>query len=522
MTSKFRLVPALWNITSWADRKVSVVNWNAAYPAEKIKGVFIAHKITYNNMSDKKIYPPEWRNKIKEIKPLSFNKIKSKLVKIKDPQIATTYTDDGYTAAIAKEIIINEKPDLMMVYLTGIDILSHIYWKYYQPESSEHTFDVSADDIALYGSVITNHYEFIDHIIGELKSIAPEYTLIILSDHGQGPNYPPNNYYLITNNILKRIGYLNYKEKSCETYLTELHDQGFFSVKPPVSANLYFLTYQFAVEKKTRQTKNEPMDADSVSTWLEGKVGFTHVNSKGEKVKPEQLTALIKSLENVDSGIDFSKTLAWNIGDHLKLKQGIYLNLKDREENGIVNQKEFKSIRNRLINDLRRLHTEKKNRIFSSVKATKKTDEDIAKNKVPPDIVFEVNKKALQDNFILKSPNDPDPIQLDSSRWVYTGSGDHITDGVFIISGQNVKGNVETDISLYDFAPTILWQLGFPVGRDMPGKVLKHIYSDTLSKKKVSYIDTWTDIINSQNKFEAKAPTEQEMEQLRSLGYVEP
>ncbi len=43
----------------------------------------------------------------------------------------------------------------------------------------------------------------------------------------------------------------------------------------------------------------------------------------------------------MDAGIDFSKTLAWNVSDHLKLKQGIYLNLEDREENGIVNQKEF-------------------------------------------------------------------------------------------------------------------------------------------------------------------------------------
>jgi len=527
MTSKFRLAPTLWNITSWADRSVSVVNWNSAYPAEKINGVFVAFKTAYKhnsnqNISPKKVSSKKWRKKIQTIKPISFKKIKSNLTKIKDQQIKNTYYDDGFTAAIAKEIIINEKPDLMMVYLTGIDILSHLYWKYYQPVSAGYTFNVTTEETSLYGKVITDHYEFIDHIIGELKSSAPEYTLVILSDHGQGPNYPPNNLYLVVNNILERTGYLNYKKKRCDAYMKELYDQGFFTVKSPVSANLYFLTYLLAIEKETRQTNNEPMDADSVLSWLKKKVVFSEVNSKGEKIKPEQLTALLKSFENTDSEIDFSKTLAWNTSDHLKLKQGIYLNLKGREENGIVNQKKFESIRNKLINDLRTLHTEKNNRIFLSIKTTNKTGENISKNKATPDIVFEVNKKALQDTFIIKSPKDPNPIPIDSCRWVYTGSGDHITDGVFIISGKNVKGYLETDISLYDFAPTILWQLGFPVGRDMPGKVLKHIYSDALSKKKISYIDTWTDIINSQNKFEANKPTELEMEQLRSLGYVEP
>lgn len=527
MTSKFRLAPALWNIASWADRSVSVVNWNSAYPAERINGVFVAYKTEYKDMSDKKIslekvLPEKWRTKIQAIKPISFNKFKSDSTKTKDRQIKRAYYNDGFTAAIAKEIIINRKPDLMMVYLTGVDILSHLYWKYYQPVSTEHTFSVSAEEKALYGSVITDHYEFIDHLAGQLKAISPEYTLIILSDHGQGPNYPPSNHYLTINNILKKTGYLNYKKKSCDEYIKELLDQGFFTVKPPVSANLYFLACLLAIEKKTRQANNEPMDAASVLDWLTKKAEFSPVNSKGEKIKPEQLTALLKSLDDMDAEIDFSKTLAWNIDDHLKFKQGIYLNLKGREENGIVNQEEFKSIRNRLINDMLRLHTEKKNRIFLTVKATEITDENISKSSFPPDIVLEVNKNALQDNFILKSPKDPDPIPLDSCRWIYTGSGDHISDGVFIISGQNVNGYLETDISLYDLAPTILWQLGFPVGKDMPGKVLKHIYSDALSKKNVSYIDTWTDIINDQNKFEANVPTEAEMEQLRSLGYVEP
>jgi predicted AlkP superfamily phosphohydrolase/phosphomutase len=528
MTSKFRLVPALWNIASWGDRSVSVVNWNAAYPAEKINGVFVApFKTNHKYMSDKeispnKVSPEKWRKKIQTIKPISFSKIKSNLTKIKDRQIKKTYYTDGLTAAIAKEIIINEKPDLMMVYLTGIDILSHLYWKYYQPVSTGHTFNVSKEETALYGSVITDHYEFIDHIVGELKAISPEYTLIIVSDHGEEPNYPPNNYYLVINNILERTGYLNYKKKRGDAYIKELHDQGFFTVKPPVSANLYFLTYLLAIEKDTRQTNNETMDADQILNWLKDKVQLKTVNSKGDKLEPEQVEVLLRSLENIDPGIDFSKTLAWNVSDHLKLKQGIYLNLEDREENGIVNQKEFNSIRNRLISDMLQLHTEKKNRIFSSVTVPEKQDADLAKTRTAPDIIVEINKKAMLDTFILKTPNDPDPIPIDATRWIYTGSGDHISDGVFIISGQNVNGYLETDISLYDIAPTILWQLGFPVGKDMPGKVLKHIYNDTLSKKKISYIDTWTNIINNQNKFEANTPTEPEMEQLRSLGYVEP
>ena len=50
----------------------------------------------------------------KKIEPAEFNQIKASLDKIKDPQIKTTYNDDRFTKAIAKEIISTEKPDLMM------------------------------------------------------------------------------------------------------------------------------------------------------------------------------------------------------------------------------------------------------------------------------------------------------------------------------------------------------------------------------------------------------------------------
>lgn len=226
MTSRFRKTPAMWNIVSWAGRTVGVVNWNAAYPAEEVNGVFVVHGIKQEKMTDEMVLPPEWRDRILSLTPVAFNKMEVSLEKMKNNQARRAYNHDRLVYTIAREILSEMHPDLMMVYLPGIDVVSHIYWKYRWPLSMENSFQVSQKDRELYHNVIENHYEFVDVLIGGLLGEADGYTAFIISDHGMGPNYPPNNYYLILNHLLEHMGYLHYADKSCETILTELANRG--------------------------------------------------------------------------------------------------------------------------------------------------------------------------------------------------------------------------------------------------------------------------------------------------------
>jgi predicted AlkP superfamily phosphohydrolase/phosphomutase len=146
MTSSFRKVPALWNIVSESGRRVCVVNWNPAYPAEAINGIFIAHGISPKKKGDEMIYPHEWRNRIRALTPVRFNKIESSLNALKGSQAWRAYDLDRFVYTVSKEILVSEQPDLMMVYFPGTDIVSHLYWKYRWPMSMKHFFQITFEE----------------------------------------------------------------------------------------------------------------------------------------------------------------------------------------------------------------------------------------------------------------------------------------------------------------------------------------------------------------------------------------
>lgn len=72
-------------------------------------------------------------------------------------------------------------------------------------------------------------------------------------------------------------------------------------------------------------------------------------------------------------------------------------------------------------------------------------------------------------------------------------SGDHDEYGIFIMNGKSIKSNFEIkEASVLDISPTLLSVLGFPVGRDMDGRVMiEAIKDDHLQKHNVQYIDSW-------------------------------
>jgi predicted AlkP superfamily phosphohydrolase/phosphomutase len=64
-------------------------------------------------------------------------------------------------------------------------------------------------------------------------------------------------------------------------------------------------------------------------------------------------------------------------------------------------------------------------------------------------------------------------------RHLPTLSGNHRMEGVFIITGSNVKKGKRTNAEIIDLAPTILYSMSAPVPKDMDGKVLKNIFSES-------------------------------------------
>jgi predicted AlkP superfamily phosphohydrolase/phosphomutase len=185
-TSNLRRVKAIWNILSDLRKKVGIVGYKVSWPAEKVNGVMISDRADEDeNYYFSQLYsePPLVNLFTKEI----FNSLRKKIyfpVMLMDGD--NIFHKDTFMFNVTKYLLKNKEFDFFCIYLLGIDVYSHHYWKYMFPEGQ----DVSEDDISKYKDVIRNYYIWCDSIIGDLLKIIDKNTIIIVvSDHGFKTNY---------------------------------------------------------------------------------------------------------------------------------------------------------------------------------------------------------------------------------------------------------------------------------------------------------------------------------------------
>jgi hypothetical protein len=105
-------------------------------------------------------------------------------------------------------------------------------------------------------------------------------------------------------------------------------------------------------------------------------------------------------------------------------------------------------------------------------------------------------------------------------------SGWHRNDGVFIISnGAAKKGWKYSRVSVLDIAPTVLYLLGLPVGRDMDGHVLKKCLREYFQKDlPPQYISSYNIILGKRKSKNSQGLLEEITiklhDQLKVLGYM--
>jgi predicted AlkP superfamily phosphohydrolase/phosphomutase len=217
------------------------------------------------------------------------------------------------------------------------------------------------------------------------------------------------------------------------------------------------------------------------------------------------------------SSIDFTKTLAY----HYQLDEPssypnvfISLNLKGRQANGIVEPDgEYARVKTELIAALSNLKiVETDESLFDEVVEVSLPQRDIRVT-IKSDInLLEQHVRVGGDIFPLSDFY----ILLDKS-------GDHSDPGTLIIYGKNIrKVGLIKNAHILDIVPTILYLLDLPVAKDMKGNVLTQaIETDFLKRYPVKYIDSYETTKGAiREEFNHKPIKEQELEQLRSLGYA--
>ena len=208
VTSQMRKVKALWNIFSAADRTVGVVGWWATWPAEQVHGVVASDHTCYHFLFEEGVtgaadttgvvYPPELTDDIFSLvrRPhdLRFEEV-DRFVDVSEEEFARPFrfdddlghfkwalaTAQSYSA-IGLELWRGRNPDLLLVYIEGVDSTSHLFGHLFR--SGDFAGELAAQQ-QRYGQTVERMYEYADEIIGRYLEVTDgDTTLVVLSDHG--------------------------------------------------------------------------------------------------------------------------------------------------------------------------------------------------------------------------------------------------------------------------------------------------------------------------------------------------
>ncbi len=220
--SLHRQAHALWNIFSDAGLSVGVVNWWTSWPPEVVNGVMISDHAIPTRLDDPDgaadpqtgseggrtrakpklqvapettTYPREWAERV-----ASQLADRTPLTSIDDPflgvvgippfmqreRLTRRFRDDETVARIALDLDRAEAPDLLMVFLPGIDRVSHRLWGALEPpELYGELMQLTDSQRAVTRTALERYYEFTDALIGLLLARYGENDLVlVLSDHG--------------------------------------------------------------------------------------------------------------------------------------------------------------------------------------------------------------------------------------------------------------------------------------------------------------------------------------------------
>ena len=173
-----RRVKAIWNILSEAERQVGVIDWHITYPPEEVRGSVVSRLLL---QADGRTHPPEldplveaWRQQSRPT-PISTGRAGIDRA-IPLPFFVAERLGDGASSPY----------DLMAIYSTTPDSVSHRYWKDYQPEAFDaELWRLDPAETDERRGIIPSVYRAFDRELGLLLDrLGDDTLLIVISDHG--------------------------------------------------------------------------------------------------------------------------------------------------------------------------------------------------------------------------------------------------------------------------------------------------------------------------------------------------
>jgi predicted AlkP superfamily phosphohydrolase/phosphomutase len=183
-----------------------------------------------------------------------------------------------------------------------------------------------------------------------------------------------------------------------------------------------------------------------------------------EWLRREGLLATLKEPEGVaslrDVGVDWPKTVAWGEGGYYAR---VFMNVKDREPEGVVEPDEYEAVRDDLARRLAAIPDDAGNPIATAVYKPEELYDEVAG--VAPDLIVVFGDLLWRSVGTIGGDEGVQTLEND------TGPDDanHAQDGLYIVAGPGIEPRGRTDAHLLDIAPTVLDLLGIDEPEGMRG-----------------------------------------------------
>lgn len=399
--------PAIWNVVNAQGRRIGVFNVPMTYPPPRVDGFAVSGMLTPEgggHTPDNFTQPPELAGDIAAgVGPYEID-------------IEVNYDEDWRSPAIIERLarnletkrrtlafLLDRDPDVDILFavLEAPDRLMHVHYKYLDPRC-EH-FD--RPEAASIRERAWRFFDDMDGFIGDVLDWAGnEGFVVTMSDHGFGP-----------------------MDKSVNLNLL-LRDWGLLAV-----GGAGAVTRSAGVRKAARAAK---------------------------KVLPKSVWRRAKGA--AQASIDWSRTKAFSAPIP---QQGIYVNLRGREPEGIVAPSDYDAVCDDIVERLIEFVDPDDgepitDRVYRREEVLHGSELDDAPDLFP---VCRAYSYELSDGLY-------SPTVLDDYRSLPRGF--HHMDGIFGIAGPGVGARDGAAASIYDIAPTVLHLAGLTIPEGLDGSVL--------------------------------------------------
>src|SRR3989304_1133173 len=383
--------------------------------------------------------------------------------------------DYTYPPELANEIKENIGDYIITILFTATDIVQHCFWSYMDPSHPLY----SNSDAKNFGDTIKEIYHHIDKVLGEIQArLSEDTTLIVMSDHGAGPLRSAVH----LNKWLEEKGWLTFSSHSSRSIS-----------RAALYKTLSFLKRYLSPSMRSNLKKLLPGMRDKIEGIL------------------------------FSSLLDLRKTKAYSLGSY----GNIYINLKNREPEGIVNEgKDYEALRDSIASRLMALKDP-----ITKEKVVKKVfkREDIYKGSFvsrAPDLIVHWSDAGYHSvQRFGKSEDSVFSNRLDFHLTKLRFTGCHRLEGIFAIKGKSIRVNASIrDAKIIDIAPTVLYLMGLPIPKDMDGRILKDAFlPQYLTENPIQFEEESGEDEGSNTTFGgySKEESEKIAERLKNLGYIE-